>query len=63
MFNFEKFSKNITLIKNQNDFSSYLESCFIELEDFFQNVLLGSSYKLINILFQIRFLYDLSFSQ
>ena len=38
MFDFNKFSKNITLIKHQNDFSLYLESCFIELEDFFQNI-------------------------
>jgi hypothetical protein len=38
MFDFNKFSKNITLIKDQNDFSLYLESCFIEIEDFFQNI-------------------------
>ncbi len=57
MFNFEKFSKNITLIKNQNDFSSYLESCFIELEDFFQNV---SNEDIQNIKFDIEdLLYDL----
>ena len=36
MFNFKQFSKNIILIKNPNDFSSYLESCFIELEDYFK---------------------------
>ena len=57
MFNFQQFSKNITLIKNQNDFSLYLESCFIELEDFFQNI---SNEDIQNIKFDIEdLLYDL----
>ena len=57
MFDFQQFSKNITLIKNQNDFSLYLESCFIELEDFFQNI---SNEDIQNIKFDIEdLLYDL----
>jgi hypothetical protein len=57
MFDFNKFSKNITLIKNQNDFSLYLESCFMEVEDFFQNI---SNEDIQNIKFNIEdLLYDL----
>lgn len=57
MFDFQQFSKNITLIKNQNDFSLYLESCFIELEDFFQNI---SNENIQTIKFDIEdLLYDL----
>jgi len=57
MFNFKQFSKNIILIKNPNDFSSYLESCFIELEDYFKNI---SNEDIQDIKFEIEdLLHDL----
>lgn len=37
-FNFDKFSKDIASLKVQDDFSVYLESCFIELEEYLLNI-------------------------
>jgi len=38
IFDFYKFKQDISAIKNQNDFSGYLESCFVELEEYLLNI-------------------------
>lgn len=57
IFEFHKFLKDITILKSQNDFSSYLESCFIELEEYLLNI---TDDEIQNIKFDIEdMLYDL----
>lgn len=56
-FNFDKFSKDIASLKVQDDFSVYLESCFIELEEYLLNI---SNDEIQEIKFDIEdILYDL----
>lgn len=38
IFNFYKFKQDIAALKNQNDFSDYLESCFVELEEYLLHI-------------------------
>ena len=57
MFDFKQFLVNTSSIKDQNDFSLFLELCFIELEDFFQST---SNEDIHNIKFDIEdLLYNL----
>lgn len=57
IFDFHKFSKDMLHINSQNDFESYLESNFIEIETYFSNI---SDEELDEIKFDIEdFLYDL----
>ena len=57
MFDFSKFLKDIALLKTQEDFSKFLESCYAELEDFFNSL---SNESINNIKFDIEeLLYDL----
>ena len=57
IFDFHKFSKDILHINSQNDFETYLESNFVEIETYFSNI---SDEELDEIKFDIEdFLYDL----
>lgn len=38
IFDFYKFKQDLSALKNQNDFSDYLESCFVELEEYLLNI-------------------------
>lgn len=38
IFDFYKFKQDLSTLKNQNDFSDYLESCFVELEEYLLNI-------------------------
>lgn len=38
IFDFYKFKQDITALKTSNDFSDYLESCFVELEEYLLNI-------------------------
>lgn len=38
IFDFYKFKQDISTLKNQNDFSDYLESCFVELEEYLLHI-------------------------
>lgn len=56
-FYFDKFSKDIASLQTQDDFSAYLESCFIELEEYLLNI---SDDEIQKIKFDIEdMLYDL----
>ena len=46
MFDFHKFSKDLLQIKNQEQFSKYLESYFSEIEEYFDNLSLEEIDKL-----------------
>jgi len=57
IFDFDKFSKDILTLKTQEDFTTYLESCFIELEEYLLNI---SNDEIQEIKFEIEdLLYDL----
>lgn len=57
IFDFDKFSKDIASLQTQDDFSVYLESCFIELEEYLLNI---SNDEIQEIKFDIEdILYDL----
>ncbi len=57
IFNFHKFSKDIINLQTQDDFSVYLESYFIELEEYLLNI---SNDEIQGIKFDIEeILYDL----
>ena len=57
IFDFDKFSKDILTLQTQDDFTAYLESCFIELEEYLLNI---SNYEIQEIKFEIEdLLYDL----
>ncbi|MGH2279452.1 hypothetical protein ACRCD7_09990 [Aliarcobacter sp. ERUVET-7] len=57
IFDFHKFSKDIMSLKSQDDFSTYLESCFIEFEEYLLNI---SNDEIQEIKFDIEdILYDL----
>lgn len=61
MFDFIQFTQNIKNIKTQEDFSHYLESCFAELETFFDTL---TSEALNDLKFDIEdLLYDLEDQQ
>mgnify|MGYP003459682498 CR=1 FL=1 len=36
IFDFDKFSKDILTLQTQDDFTTYLESCFIEFEEYLE---------------------------
>lgn len=57
MFDFQKFSSDLKSLQTQNDFTAYLESCFIELEEYLLNI---SNENIQEIKFDIEdLLYDL----
>lgn len=56
-YNFQKLSKDILIIDSQKDFDMYLESNFVEIEEYFLNI---TNDELDDIKFDIEdFLYDL----
>ena len=57
IFDFDKFSKDILTLQTQDDFTTYLESCFIEFEEYLLNI---SNDEIQEIKFDIEdMLYDL----
>lgn len=57
MFDFKKFTTDVLSYKNQEDLSKYLESCYIELEEYFEGL---SLYHIDKIKFDIEdFLLDM----
>ena len=57
IFDFDKFSKDILTLQTQDDFTTYLESCFIEFEEYLLNI---SNDEVQEIKFEIEdILYDL----
>lgn len=57
MFDFQKFSSDLKSLQTQNDFTAYLESYFIELEEYLLNI---SNENIQEIKFDIEdLLYDL----
>lgn len=57
LYNFQKLSKDILIIDSQKDFDMYLESNFVEIEEYFLNI---TNDELDDIKFDIEdFLYDL----
>ena len=57
IFDFDKFSKDILTLQTQDDFTTYLESCFIEFEEYLLNI---SNDEVQEIKFEIEdLLYDL----
>jgi len=57
MLDFQKFSSDLKSLQTQNDFIAYLESCFIELEEYLLNI---SNENIQEIKFDIEdLLYDL----
>ena len=56
-FNFQNFSKDLGSLSTQDDFTNYLESCFIEIEEYLLNI---SNEDIQKIKFDIEdLLYDL----
>lgn len=56
-YDFQKLSKDILIIDSQKDFDMYLESNFVEIEEYFLNI---TNDELDDIKFDIEdFLYDL----
>jgi hypothetical protein len=56
-FDFFKFKKDVSILKNHTDFSDYLESCFVELEEYLLN---SSNDEIQQVKFDIEdLLYDL----
>jgi len=38
IFDFYKFKQDVSVLKNQSDFNDYLESCFVEIEEYLINI-------------------------